>query len=195
MDRYPETVLRRLSDLRHVAEPGEDVEAVGVSADFNCGASVSVSMEIDTETKLLSKVSFTSNACGFAVSFAEHVAESVEGRSLTGLKGDWQAECYRSFVAEVGPIQSVRMPCLAMVADAFGSALSAYRAKTVSGFEGDSPLVCSCFGVSEDVLVKILDEGRASTVSELTQITNAGAGCGSCLMILRELVESKEDGF
>ena len=192
MDRYPETVLRRLSDLRHVAEPGEDVATVGVSADFNCGASVSVSMEIDRESKLLSKVSFTSNGCGFAVSFAEHVAEAIEGRPLTELNGDWKAECYRSFVAEAGPIQSVRMPCLAMVADAFGSALSAYRTKAVSGFEGDSPLVCSCFGVSEDVLLKILDEGRASTVPELTEISNAGAGCGSCLMILRELVESRE---
>ena len=193
MDRYPEAILRKLSSLAHAGAQVESENSSGVSVDFQCGTSVSVSMSIEEATKTIRKISFKTSACGFSLAFAEHVATFLEGRSLTDLKGDWPSECLAGFSAEVGPIQSGRMSCLVMVTDAFSVALKDHREKSLSRFEGDSSLVCSCFGVSEDVLEKLLSSGRASTVSELTEITNAGGGCGSCLMILREMVESQSD--
>ena len=190
MDRYPASILRSLSDLCHATDSPADGSTTGVAADFNCGASVTVSLAIDASANRIDEVAFKSSACGYALAFAEHVAGFMEGRTPAELGGGWQVHCYEAFISEVGPVESVRMPCLAMVADAFGEALRAYRLTTVSKFEGESPLICSCFGVSEDVLQKILDEGGASTVSELTQMTNAGSGCGSCLMVLSDLVET-----
>jgi len=193
MDRYPASILLRLSDLAHAGEKLESGNSNGVSVDFQCGTSISVSMAIDETTKVIGKISYKSSACGFSLAFAEHIATFLEGRSLTDLKGDWPSECLIGFSAEVGPMQSGRMPCLVMVTDAFAVALKDHREKSLSRFEGESPLVCSCFGVSEDVLEKLLSSGRASNVLQLTEMTNAGGGCGSCLMILREMVESRID--
>ena len=190
MGRYPDSILRFLSDLRHTAGGSAEISAKGVSADFNCGASVTVTFAVEASTNRISEVVFKSSACGYSLAFAEHVARFLEGRTPAELGGGWQALCYETFVSEVGSVESLRMPCLAMVADAFGEALRSYRLTTVSRFEGESPLICSCFGVSEDVLQKILEEGRASTVSEITRMTNAGSGCGSCLMVLSDMVDN-----
>jgi bacterioferritin-associated ferredoxin/NifU-like protein involved in Fe-S cluster formation len=192
MDRYPESIVERLSSLSHAGPADEEENSSGVSADFNCGASVSVSLSIDDATKLIKRVSYTSNACGFSLAFAEDIASFIEGRTLTDLRGDWQTECYAKFSDDVGSMPAFRMSCLAMVADAYGNALRRYREGSLLKFEGDSPLVCSCFSVSEDVLEALLASGEASTVARLTELTNAGSGCGSCLMILREMVESRQ---
>jgi NifU-like protein len=195
MERYPKSIVDRLSSLNHAGPANEGASSNGVSADFNCGSSVAVSLSIDNTAKLIESVTYKSNACGFSLAFAEHIASFIEGRALTDLRGDWQAECYSRFSDDVGPMPAFRMSCLAMVADAYANALKGYREETLSKFEGDSPLVCSCFGVSEDVLERLLAAGEASTVGRLTELTNAGSGCGSCLMILREMVESRQHGI
>jgi NifU-like protein len=191
MDRYPESIVSRLASLPHAGQGVDSENSNGVSVDFQCGTSISVSMAIDETTKVIEKISYKSSACGFSLAFAEYVAVFLEGRSLTDLKGDWPSECLTGFSVEVGPMQSGRMPCLVMVTDAFALALKDFRSRSLSSFEGESPLVCSCFGISEDVLEKLLTSGKASTVSDLTEMTNAGGGCGSCLMILRDMVESR----
>jgi NifU-like protein len=193
--RYSKEILQCLSDLRHAEGPHAGSCSEGVSVDFSCGTNVAVYLTINSEDRSVEKVSFKSNACGVAVAFVEHVAGYLEARMLTDLGGEWQAECYVTFLERYGEMSSNRMPCLAMVTDAFGSALRNYRQRNLDDYEGDSPLVCSCFGVSEEVLERLIASGEATTVAELTDKTNAGSGCGSCLMIMRELVDARSRGF
>jgi len=52
------------------------------------------------------------------------------------------------------------------------------------------PLVCSCFGVGRNVIVKAVLAQNLKTVAEVGQCLKAGTNCGSCVPELRALLQS-----
>ena len=51
-------------------------------------------------------------------------------------------------------------------------------------------IVCSCYGVSDRTIRKLIEEG-ADTAQEIERACGAGSDCGSCKRQVCELVESE----
>lgn len=183
---YPERVNSLWRGAKHLGRPDEfDSRGTGVS--FECGVSVKIFLSVDPES-VLSSVRFVSNGCGWAAAAAEAAAGTIEGRRLKDLHAldDLRTE----LGAILGPVPRARRLCIEIAIEGVRNALAEYRSLKVSEWKGETALICSCFGVSEETIESLAASGAVSTVEEVGDRCRAGTGCGSCQMLIREIVES-----
>jgi len=165
--------------------------AVGKSASFVCGSFVRFGLRVDGSKKRIEDVRYSTNGCGFAVAAAETIARKFRLASLTELHGTKDiASLIRT---SVGVFPNGREHCLETVIGAFREALANYRSRLVEEFVGEKALVCTCFGIADDEIVELIEKHRITDLSELSKLSNAGSGCGSCQMLIRELIEAQQD--
>ena len=192
MSFYPKQINERFKNPQNIGK-AEQTNAVGTDASFICGSFVRFYLQIDAKTKEVREAKFKSNGCGFAIAAADFSAEKVVGQKLTELHGleDLRAE----IEAELGKFPERRGHCLEICFDALNQAFADFRALQIEEFAGEKALICTCFGVSEDTLERIIKENQAETIEEIGAICNAGTGCGSCQFLIQELIDAKDDIF
>jgi bacterioferritin-associated ferredoxin len=49
-------------------------------------------------------------------------------------------------------------------------------------------LICHCYQVTASSIREAIDEGDAETIAEVTRLTAAGSGCGSCQCRIQRLL-------
>jgi NAD(P)H-nitrite reductase large subunit len=78
------------------------------------------------------------------------------------------------------------MRCREVARSALRNALAAFRQRQLDEIGGEVHLVCTCFGVTEEAIERC----GATNVESVGRLTNAGTGCGSCRMLIDEIVGS-----
>ncbi len=188
MSFYPEKISKRFYAAEHAGK-AEKTNAVGTGASFICGTFVRFFLEIDAETKEIKDAKYKSNACGFALAAADVLAEKIIGKKLTELHGLENAELKIEIEIEIGKFPDARTHCAEICFDALHAALNDFRSMQIEEFTGEKALICTCFGVSEEEIESVIERDQIETVEEVTDICNAGGGCGSCRMLIQELID------
>lgn len=189
MSFYPSKINERFLAPQRVGKPANP-NAAGTGASFVCGAFVRFFLEIDVETKEIKDAKFTSNGCGFTVAAADILAEKIIGKKLTDLHGlnEQQAEIEN----ELGKFPAHRAHCITICLDALQQAFADFRAFYIEEFSGEKALICTCFGVAEETIEKIIRENKSETVEAVGEICSAGTGCGSCQFLIQELIDIRK---
>jgi len=177
MSLYPDSIAR-LAFAPRFAGPIEDANAVGTDASFACGAFVRFELAIDPDSKKISAIGFRSNGCGYMIAAAETCAAAVANAKLTELH-----ECNFSGFEELA---ADRMQCAEVARHALKEAFARFRQTQLEEFPGEKALICTCFGISEE----LIERCGAQSVEEVGERTNAGTGCGSCRMLIAEIIDS-----
>jgi NifU-like protein len=185
---YPQKISKRFYALKRAGKPAK-TNAVGTGASFVCGAFVRFFLEIDAETKEIKDAKYKSNACGFALAAAEVLAEKIGGKKLTELHGLDNEELKLDIENELEKFPDARTHCAEICFDALHAALNDFRSMQIEEFTGEKALVCTCFGVSEEEIEGVIERNNIETVEEVTDVCNAGGGCGSCRMLIQELID------
>jgi NifU-like protein involved in Fe-S cluster formation/bacterioferritin-associated ferredoxin len=184
---YPEEVSRRSRFPRQAGVPAVfDTKGTGVS--LECGVSVRMFLTFGGGSGRIDGVHFASNGCGWAVAAAEVIAEKISGASLRELHA--LEDIREEIVSEIGEIPSAREQCVQIGLEAVRKALADHRERIAEEWTGEKALICSCFGISEGTIEEIVAKGSAS-VEEVGSACSAGTGCGSCQMLIREIIESE----
>ena len=190
---YPKKISQRIARLRHNrSEIGAN--AAATAANFSCGSFVRFSLVIDTETHTVTDASFSSNGCGFMVAAADILAEHVTKKDLTDLHGLDEAELNDNVYDRLGELPPNRRECVTGCVAALRAAFADHRARQIEEFHGEKALICTCFGVSEETIENLITTDLLETVDEVTTSCNAGGGCGSCRMLIQEMLDSSEKG-
>ena len=189
MSFYPPKIDQRFNAPKGSGKP-ENANAVGTGASFVCGAFVRFFLEIDVETKEIKDAKFRSNGCGFTVAAADVLAEKIVGKKLTDLHG--LNEQQTEIEDELGGFPAHRAHCRAICLDAMQQAFADFRSFYLEEFSGEKALICTCFGVSEETIEKIIAENKSKTVEAVGEICNAGTGCGSCQFLIQELIDIRK---
>lgn len=189
--RYPPKINARFREPQNAGStPGAN--AAGASASFECGSFVRMSLEIENDTKIISLARFQTNGCGFMIAAADVVAEMLAGRKLTDLHG-LVADEYPRFLKDVlEEFPPGRKQCAELVFRAVNDALADYRAYRLEEFSGEKTLICTCFGVSEETIEAYIDANSPASFSAVTEACRAGGGCGSCRMLIQEMIDRSE---
>jgi NifU-like protein len=166
--------------------------AAGTAARFDCGSFVRVSLFVDAGSGEVGEAKFVSSGCGFMIAAADLLMESIKGQRLTSLHGLDTAEWVRKIAAGLDIIPADRSSCIAAAVDALRAATADHRDRVLEGYSGDKPLICTCFGVSEEKVEVFIRTARPAGVEEVTVATRAGGGCGSCRMLIQELIDVHE---
>lgn len=125
------------------------------------------------------------------VAAADVFAEMVKGKALAELHG-LDREALASVLAEtLGGFPPERSHCGETCITALRSAFSEYRLKLVKEFRGERPLICTCFGVTEETVEGIVSETPQITVDDIALRARAGSGCGSCRMLIQEIIDNQ----
>ncbi len=185
---YPDAITEALERPEHAGSlPGA---ASGRAVNFDCGGFVQVYVEVGEDSGVISAARFRSNGCGFMVAAAEAACSALTGAELENLHG---LQDLGGLLAEkFGTVTAARAGCFEAVIDAVKSAFLELRNRVVAEFVGENALVCTCFGISEDTIVQFIADERPATVEEVSNARRAGSGCGSCRMIIQELIDAAE---
>ena len=164
-----------------------------MAAAFECGTFIKFELHINAD-KLIECVGFRSNGCGYMVVIADVVAALIEGKRLTELHSMGTGELVTAVTAELGIFPAEREHCRAAVIDAIKAALADFRRRQIEEFAGEKALICTCFGVSEEVIDAAIADKNVRTVEAVGKLTNAGTGCGSCQMLIQEMIDTPHAG-
>lgn len=131
---------------------------------------------------MIDRISFITNGCPAMIAAAVGLCGRLEGRGLQELEG----------LENIGPADG-ESSCAEIAVEVLRSAFAAYRSRRVAEFLGERALICSCFGVGEDAIEAALRDPEVHSLNDLMDTTRAGTGCGSCRMLLEEMLDAREE--
>ena len=176
---YPNQIA---AAVRHPKYAGavQNANAVGADARLDCGCFVRMEIRIGGIEPQIDAVSYTTNGCGFMVASAELLSSQLASMKLTDLNAQ----------LEVTENMSRRSGCETAVFTAVKIAFAEYRARKVEEFRGEKALICTCFGIEEETLERFLRSEDVKDITEVMQRLRAGSGCGSCRMLIQEIIDA-----
>jgi NifU-like protein len=187
---YPSKVNDRFKSPSNVGV-ATSANAEGTSASFVCGSFASLSLHIGEEAGLIEEVRFRTNGCGFMVSAADALCEWLSKKTLVDLQGLHDSELTQVIHGDLDiTFPKDRVQCAGIIFEALRAAMAEFRRHRVEEFQGEKALICTCFGVSEETITAAISENLIPDVDEVTEITRAGSGCGSCRMLIGELIDA-----
>lgn len=186
MSLYPKAINDAVAEASRrvgLAEPN----AIGTAASFECGCFVRFLLSVNAQTHIIESASFRTNGCGYMVASAETIAQYLEKKDLRDLHGlEGSAE---RLLQNLGDFPGERLQCCNVVIEAVAKAFADQRQKQIDEFRGEKPLICTCFGVSEETVEAVIREIQPEDVSDVSAVCKAGAGCGSCHFLIREMID------
>jgi len=185
---YPDRIFGKSKSSKN-AGTMVSADAAGKSAALECGTYVIFAMSIELQSKRIEKISYRTNGCGFMIAAADVLAVGIEGRMLTELNALINETRQLAYDA-LGEFPSSRSHCANAVFEALKDAFADFRRRRIEEFAGEKALICTCFGVTEEVIEAVISKHPAATVADIGEICNAGTGCGSCQMMIQEMIES-----
>lgn len=189
MSIYPEEIASKVTSPRNAGRC-EPESSSGKAVNFGCGCFIQVSILVSHGDKRIAGSRYATNGCGFMIAAAETLVEAISQKTLPDLHGFEPAE-----ILTLVESRSVRFPdsregCLAAVIEAARKAFNCHRERLIEEFSGEKALICTCFGVSEDSIEEFIRSKAPRTVDEITCETRAGGGCGSCRLLIQEMVDT-----
>ena len=88
----------------------------------------------------------------------------------------------------LGGLPEQKMHCSVMGREALEAAIENYRGGGKIKHELSGRVVCTCFGVTEDEIVRVIKENDLTAVEQVTNYCKAGGGCGGCKGEIEKLI-------
>lgn len=167
-------------------EPGIAV-VYGEVGSIACGDALRLHLKIDVEADTILDSSFQTFGCTSAIASSSALTDLVKGLTL-----DQALKVTNREIADfLGGLPEAKMHCSVMGQEALEAAIFKYRGIEVEAHEEDEgALICSCFGISENRIRRVVIENNLTTAEEVTHYVKAGGGCGSCLANIEDLIVS-----
>jgi NifU-like protein len=80
----------------------------------------------------------------------------------------------------LGGLPEQKMHCSVMGREALEAAIKNYHTGKKVKLELEGRVVCTCFGVTETEIERVIRDNNLTTVEQVTNYTKAGGGCGGC---------------
>ena len=125
---------------------------------------------------------------------ADILAAYVTGRQLKELHGLTIENLTEQVASQIGAVPSGRGECVDTCIGALRGAFAYFRSSQIEEFRGEKALLCTCFGVTEETVEIVLQDITVDTVDDVTRHCRAGGGCGSCTMMIQEMLDNRLDG-
>ena len=184
---YSKKIVTRLTNLTNCRELLDTI-AEGIGVNLACGSTVRFFLRIE-ERGQITDAAFRSNGCGHSRVAADVLAQWVINKRLVELHGLDDSALREIFENEIGEIPDANIACIKAAISALKDAFANFRSRRREEFRGEKALICTCFGVTEERIEDLIAKSQASSVEQVTDLSGAGGGCGSCRMLIQELLD------
>ena len=191
MWEYTDKVKDHFLNPRNVGKI-EDASGIGEVGSLACGDALTLYIKVDDDG-VITDAKFQTFGCASAIASSSALTEMLVGKTVEEAEGITNKE-----IAEfLGGLPREKMHCSVMGQEALEQAIKNMRGEAPPQAEHshEGELICECFGVFDEEILRAIKENDLKTVEDVTYFTKAGGGCGKCIEDLeRLLVEAQGEG-
>ncbi|MEH2421926.1 MAG: Fe-S cluster assembly protein NifU [Nostoc sp.] len=195
---YTDKVLELFYDPKNqgaIEETGESGVklATGEIGSIACGDALRLHLKVEVESDKILDARFQTFGCTSAIASSSALTEMIKGLTL-----DEALKVSNRDIADyLGGLPEAKMHCSVMGQEALEAAIYNYRGIPLATHDDDDEgaLVCSCFGISEAKIRRVVLENNLTGAEEVTNYVKAGGGCGSCLANIDDIIKSVQQEF
>ena len=183
MWEYTDKVRDHFFNPRNVGEI-EDADGVGEVGSLACGDALKLTFKLDQDGRI-ADAKFKTFGCASAIATSSVLTELIKGKTLEEAMNVTNKE-----IADVlGGLPEQKMHCSVMGREALEAAVENYRGGSAQKHELEGHVVCTCFGVTETEVERVIRENDLKTVEQVTNYCKAGGGCGGCHGEIEKIID------
>ena len=191
---YSEKVMDHYRNPRNVGKI-EDADAVGTAGSLTCGDQLKIYLKI--KNGVVTDAKFQTFGCGSAVASSSILTEMIIGKTIAEVRKITN----KDIADQLGGLPPEKMHCSVMGYEALEDALKGYEDyrdldEIRAEEEKKEKIVCTCFGITENIIWDAIKQNGLKTVEEVTNYTKAGGACGKCKNLIKDIIDTyykKED--
>jgi NifU-like protein len=184
---YTEKMRDYFLNPRNVGEM-KDADAVGEAGSLACGDALKLYLKV--KDGVIADATFQTFGCASAIASSSALTEMVKGKTLD----EAMSVSNNDIARYLGGLPKEKMHCSVMGREALEAAVRAYRGEPALPAGGEGRIVCKCFGVTEEQIVRAVRENNLTTAEDVTNFTKAGGGCGECLRDIEAVIADIQAG-
>jgi NifU-like protein len=184
MWEYTDKLKEHFFNPRNVGEI-EDADGVGEVGSLACGDALKLTFKLDEKGRI-ENAKFKTFGCASAIATSSVLTEMIKGKTL-----DEAAKITNKDIADyLGGLPEQKMHCSVMGREALEAAIENYKTGGKKKHELEGNIVCTCFGVTDKEIERVVRENDLKTVEEVTNYCKAGGGCGGCKGEIEKIIET-----
>ena len=183
MWEYTDKLKDHFFNPRNVGEI-EDPDGVGEVGSLACGDALKLMFKLDANGRI-TDAKFKTFGCASAIATSSVLTEMIKGLTL-----DEATKLTNKDIAEyLGGLPEQKMHCSVMGREALEAAIENYKSGGKKKHELEGNVICTCFGVTDKEIERVIRENNLTTVEEVTNYCKAGGGCGGCQGEIEKIIE------
>lgn len=183
MWEYTDKVRDHFFNPRNVGEI-EDADGVGEVGSLACGDALRLTFKLDKNGRI-ADARFKTFGCASAIATSSVLTEMIKGMTL-----EEAAKVTNKDIANyLGGLPEQKMHCSVMGREALEAAIENYRSGGRKKHQLEGNIVCTCFGVTDKEIERVVRENNLTTVEQVTNYSKAGGGCGGCKGEIEKIIQ------
>jgi len=183
MWEYTEKLKDHFFNPRNVGEI-EEPDGVGEVGSLACGDALKLTFKLDASGRI-TDAKFKTFGCASAIATSSVLTEMIKGLTLE--QAAWVTN--KDIADYLGGLPEQKMHCSVMGREALEAAIENYRSGGKKKHELEGNVICTCFGVTDKEIERVIRENNLTTVEEVTNYCKAGGGCGGCQGEIEKMIE------
>ena len=171
---YTDKVMKHFRNPRNVGVIAK-ADGVGEVGSMACGDMLTLTFELDEDGRI-ADAKFQTFGCASAIASSSALTELIKGMTLD----EAEKITNKDIVDYLGGLPAQKMHCSVMGREALQAAIRNYRTGEAVPKEMAGRVVCTCFGITEPEIVRLIRESDLTSVKDVTNYCKAGGGCGEC---------------
>jgi len=183
MWEYTDKVKEHFFNPHNVGEI-ENPDGIGEVGSLACGDALKLTFKLGKNGKIRD-AKFKTFGCASAIATSSVLTDMIKGLTI-----DEAAKITNKDIANyLGGLPEQKMHCSVMGREALEAAIENYQSGGRKKHELEGKVVCTCFGVTENEIERVIRENDLTTVEQVTNYCKAGGGCGGCQGEIEKIVE------
>ncbi len=184
MWNYSDKVMDHFRNPRNVGKI-DNPDGMGTVGSLACGDALTLMFKLGADKRIID-VKFQTFGCASAIASSSALSEMLIGKTI-----DEAEKITNNDIAEfLGGLPDQKMHCSVMGREALEAAINNFRTGDDTIKNLDDHIVCTCFGVSENEIRRLVIENSLTTVDEVTNFCKAGGGCGMCRDDIQKIIDA-----
>lgn len=184
MWEYTDKVRDHFFNPHNVGEV-ENPDGIGEVGSLACGDALKLTFKLGEDGRIKDAM-FKTFGCASAIATSSVLTEMIKGLTL-----DEAVKVTNKDIADrLGGLPEQKMHCSVMGREALEAAIENYRSGGKKKHEIEGEIVCTCFGVTDKEIERVISENDLTTVEEVANYCKAGGGCGGCQGAIEKMIET-----